>query len=247
MHLIRLIEIYPFRLLFYSYILFLFFIAIFISIYSHTDFFISVIILFLYNLFFFIIVLSIVILLVLGVNIQKKVQYLIYFLILSLIIVFGKMYKIDENFYQSLTHMSIMQKNLKSGYFNFVGEERKYKMVRVKELITLDTPFAIDNKNRIVILNCQLFYSSCSDVSKGEFYNKTHFVEYYDQGDYNYLMFKVVSENGNFIDYKKRYINNIKHKRALVFGYFSSALLIMFYIACVFRFMNNGLIKSNKN
>lgn len=239
MNLIRLIEIYPFRCLISSYIVFFFLVSVFTSIYSAHSFLISIILVFLYNIFFFFIVFTILLLLYLKININKKSKFLIYFLVLMFIILFGKLYKIDEKFYQSFTSISTMQKDLKSGYFKFVGKEHKFKMGRVKDLMTSNIPFALNDNNEIVSLSCELFSHNCTDVARSPFYNHRNFVEYYDQGNNHYLMFNVISKKGEIVDYTEKYINIIKFKRSIVICYLISVLFMVLQLFYIFRKLNN--------
>lgn len=234
MYLKRLMIIYPFRSLLSSYILFCLIITIFISLYSNSSFLVSITLTFLYNIFFFVIVFTILLFINLKLITQKKMKLFICFLVFISIILFGKMYKIDEKFYKSLTSISTMQKDLKSGYFKFIGEEYKVKQGRVKDLMTSNLPFVLDDNHEIVILSCQFFSNNCTDVARGSFYNNRNFVEYYDQGNKHYLMFKVISEHGGIVDYTQKYINAIKFKQALVICYLLSVLFMFFQMFFIF-------------
>lgn len=241
MNLIKLIEVYPFRWLISSYIVFCFLVSVFISVYSNHSFLLSIILVFLYNIFFFLIAFTILFLLYLKVIIHKKSRFFIYFLAIIFIILFGKLYEIDEKFYQSLTSISTMQKDLESGYFKFVGNEYKFKMGRVKDLMTSNIPFALNDNNETVILSCELFNHSCTDVAQGTFYNHRNFVKYYDQGNNHYLMFKAISKKGEIVDYTEKYINIIKFQQSMVIGYLTSALFMVLQVFNIFRRMNNRL------
>lgn len=239
MSLIKLIEVYPFRWLISSYIVFCFLVVIFISVYSNYSFLVSIIIVFLHNIFFFLMTFTLLLLFELKIIIHKKINFFICFLILVFIISFGKLYKIDEKFYQSLTSIAAIQKNLKSGYFEFVGEEYKFKMGRVKDLMTSNIPFALNDHNEIVSLSCEIFSNDCTDVARGSFYNHRNFVEYYDQGNNHYLMFKAISEKGEIVDYTEQFINAIKFRRAVVACYLISVLFMFLQVLYIFRRMNS--------
>lgn len=100
--------------------------------------------------------------------------------------------------------------------------------------MTSNIPLAINDNNLIVNLSCQLFVQYCEDVARGLFHNNRNFVEYYDQGNNNYLMFKVMSEKGEIVDYTENYINTVKFRRALVVSYSLSFILMIFL--CFFYF-----------